>query len=203
MSYKNLIEEADALFQTEKYPEAAEKYGEAKEEAPNDQAKKYCELQISTCLKPAKKNPEVSPEKKKRKNPFKLDIGKEIMNFILKRFLPKIKPAIIKNKPKAIEFMEGKIDMKGQPMQSEAVQRRIIIDLKPSPDGNPDNADVLVQILRADRCRVQIAKDDEGNSIAHEAIYSATEFINMVLDANLNDVAKEIESEAKEKDWFK
>ena len=125
------------------------------------------------------------------------------MNFILKRFLPKIKPAIIKNKPKAIEFMEGKIDMKGQPMQSEAVQWRIIIDLKPSPDGNPDNADVLVQILRADRCRVQIAKDDEGNSIAHEAIYSATEFINMVLDANLNDVAKEIESEAKEKDWFK
>ena len=48
MSYKNLIEEADALFQTEKYPEAAEKYGEAKEEAPNDQAKKYYNLQIST-----------------------------------------------------------------------------------------------------------------------------------------------------------
>ena len=197
-----LIQRGDQLFMGEQYPDAKEKYTEALSLNQDPEKTKYLEKQIAACepqtnLPATTEKQELSPEKK---NWFKkkfggggFNIGKELMGVAVKKLLPKIKPIIEKNKPKALAYMRGEIDMKGNPVEETPKKRIIIIEYTAHPSGNKDLDDVIVQIKTADMVRIQTAKNKEGQDLSHQHAYSATQFIQMILDTNIDEIAKEME----------
>lgn len=205
--YSEVVSRADELFMHEQYVEAANNYHKAIEVAENDDQISYCKTQLSACTAPAHiDNSDPASGKKKKKSLFKFNIAQELMELAMKKLLPKIKPMVIKNKPKAVEFMLGKMDMKGQPIEPENGEwdeRTIVVNLKLDPEGNVDKHDILVSVLKSKYTRVQFAKDpDSGESVAHEKIYSLSGFMDEFLSINLKDVAKELKKEAEDKQWL-
>lgn len=205
--YKEIIHRADELFMHQQYVESANKYREALEAADTDDQKTYCQTQLTACTAPDKiDNNDPGSSKKKRKRLFKFNLAQELIELVIKKLLPKIKPMIIKNKPKAVDFMLGKMDMKGQPIEpvdGKWDRRTIVIDVKIDPEGNIDKNDILVAIMKSEYTKIQFAKDPKtGESIAHEKIYSLSSFMDEFLSINLKDVAKELKKEAEEKQWL-
>ncbi len=223
-TYAELKHRANEFHGHEKLPEAIKKYKEAIQATSDPMEIDHCEEQINSIRalinkdssvatpqtnlsivhveedQPAEEAP-AEEKKKKKRGLFKLNIGQELIQFGIKKFLPKLKPIILKNKPKAIEFMQGKITMKGEPCEGEPQKRRILIELQENKD-DPSKTDVLVQILKSDFSRVQYQKDAEGNSLAHEETYSITAFINQFLDTNLEEMAKELQNDEKVQEFL-
>jgi|GEM_PF-4039806 len=196
-SYQEVKEKADALFAQEKFAEASEQYKTAINLTSDKIAKDYCALQIQTC------EPSAVPAKKKSVGSrFKFNPGQEIMKMIAKKLLPKIKPQIQKQKPKVLAFMRGEVDFKGQPIEGEHQIRRIVIDYKPSADGNPENDDIVFSVLYAEKSRVQFQMNENKESLAHEHVKHFSEIIDIVLNANLDEMLSEVQKEAKDKKWL-
>lgn len=193
-NYQELINRADNLFMHEQYEEAAAKYQEALQAAPSDQHD-YINGQIQS-IKAITKPPELAPETKSwvERNMGGLDMGKQMSGMLIKGFLPKIKPLIEKNKPKAIAFMKGEINFKGEETPPDkAVPRIIVIENYIDPSGDPSKNDVMVQILRAPYVRVQTAKDDDGKDMALEEIHSVTNFLSDIMNTNMEEALKQAE----------
>lgn len=193
---QNLVDQADELFVQEQTSEALKLYKQAFDQSTDEAQKDYIQQQMSACAPEA---PAELTQKKKnflqRKfgNPFKLGGG--MMKQVVKMIAPKIKPMIEKNKPKALAFMRGEMDFQGNPLPEgiQPMKRVVIIELADHPSGDPEKADIIVQVKRAEYTRVQTARDQEGNDIAHEQAYSAMDFIGQILETNMEDVVKNMD----------
>lgn len=131
------------------------------------------------------------------------DIGKQAVAGLIKKFIPRIKGAIEKNRPKAIAFMRGELDFKFQPLPAgQKPERRIvIIELLVSPDGDVSKDDIVIQIKKADLVQVHTAKypDDyevvelRGQDASRIETFSGMGFIEEILATNLEAAIDEVD----------
>jgi len=143
------------------------------------------------------KKEELTPKKKKWFENMglgngKLDIGKNLMQGIAKKLIPKLKPMIEKSKPKMISYLRGEIDLKGEAMPLPHVERVIIVRLAKSPDGDPSKDDPTAYINRAHYINIQSAQTVAGEDLALEEKSSLIGLIDMALNVDLEAAMKEI-----------
>jgi len=192
-----LYQEANDLFAKSEFEKALKKYIEARSMTNDPKALEVIDAQIAACKRP---EPTESPKKKtslvkkieKKLGIKSFDPKKAMINSLIKGFLPKLEPMIEKNKPKALAFMRGEMDFQGNPVEDNPKERVIYIRVIDHPSGDPDKADVLVQILKKPHVRVQMERDPEGKNLAIEQEHSATQFLQRIISMNFEDIEEEI-----------
>ncbi len=200
------VQEADRLFLEENFKEAGAYYKVAlksAQEIPETNADflNNLQLQITACNTPAVASKELSKGKKNWLNKHfgggggMKDFGKMAVTGLIKKFIPKIKSAIEKNRPKAIEFMQGKLDLHFKPLEPGQIPERriVIIELHQDPDGDTSKDDIVIQIKKANYVQVNTARDEAGEDISKIETYSGMTFLEEILASNLEQAIDDVD----------